>query len=48
MTSVRGETLVLIKVLCPSVGECQDSETGGCGLVSTGKWDGIEDFSEGK
>jgi hypothetical protein len=31
---MRGEALGLVKALCPSVGECQDRETGVIGLVS--------------
>jgi hypothetical protein len=37
-----------VKVLCPSIGECQDREVGVCGLVSRGRRDGTEGFSEGK
>jgi hypothetical protein len=36
-TSVGGETLGPVKVLCPSVGECQGLEAGVHGLVSKGK-----------
>jgi hypothetical protein len=45
---MRGEALGLVKVQCPSVGECQDREVGVCGLVSRGRGDGIGGFSEGK
>jgi hypothetical protein len=38
-----GEALGLVKVLCPSVGECQGQEVGMSGLVSRGRG-----FSEGK
>jgi hypothetical protein len=42
-----GEALGLVKVLCPSVGDCQGQEEGVGGLVSRG---GRRDrgFSEGK
>ena len=33
---MRGEALGLVKALCPSVGECQDREAGGGGLVTRG------------
>jgi hypothetical protein len=36
-TSVGGEALGSVKVLCPSVGECQDREAGVGRLVSRGK-----------
>jgi hypothetical protein len=29
------------KARCPSVGECQDREAGGSGLVSRGRGDGV-------
>jgi hypothetical protein len=35
-----GEALGLVKVLCPSVGECQGHEVGLGGLVSRGKGEG--------
>jgi hypothetical protein len=38
-----GEALGPVKVLCPSVGECQGQEVGASGLVSRGRG-----FSEGK
>jgi hypothetical protein len=36
------------KVGCPSIGEWQDREVGVGGLVSRGREDGIEGFSEEK
>jgi len=45
---MRGEALGLLKALCPSVGECQDRETGVGRLVSRRRGDGIGGFSEGK
>jgi hypothetical protein len=43
-----GEALGPMKVLCPSVGDCQGQEAGKDGLVSRGR--GIRDsgFSEGR
>jgi hypothetical protein len=43
-----GEALGSVKVLCPSVGECQDQEAGVGGLVSRGRGKGNTGFSEGK
>ena len=43
-----GEALDPVKVLCPSVGECQDREAGVGGLVSRGRGNGIWGFSEEK
>jgi hypothetical protein len=40
-TSMRGETFGLVKVLCPSVGGCQDREAGVNGLISRGMGDGM-------
>jgi hypothetical protein len=40
------EALGPVKVLCPSIGECQGQEAGG--LVSRGRWGGGRRFSEGK
>ena len=37
-----------MKVLCPSVGECQGQEEGVGGLRGRGRVEGIGDFSEGK
>ena len=36
-----------MKVLCPSVGECQDREEGVDGLVSRGRGGGIWGFQRG-
>jgi len=38
------ETLVLLKVLCPSIGECQGQEAGVGWLGSRGNGKGIGDF----
>jgi hypothetical protein len=45
-----GEALGPVKVLCRSVGECQDQEAGVGGLVSRGRGKGIVGgcFLEGK
>ena len=47
-----GEALGPVKVLCPSIGECQSSEVGVGGwmggLGSRGRWRGDWRFSEGK
>ena len=32
--SIGGETLGLMKIICPSTGECQGQEAGVCGLGS--------------
>jgi hypothetical protein len=40
-----GEVLGLVKVLCPSIGECQGQEEGVGGL---GREEGMGEFSEGK
>jgi hypothetical protein len=37
-----------LKVICPSVGNCQGQEEGVSGLVSKGRGEGIGDFSERK
>jgi hypothetical protein len=42
------EALDLVKVLCPSIGECQGQEVGLDGLVSRGRGEEIEGFSEWK
>jgi hypothetical protein len=39
-----GEALGLVKVLCPSIGECQGQEVGVGGLESRVKGEGIGDF----
>ena len=43
-----GEALGLVKVLCPSVGECQGHEVGLGGLVSRGRGDGVRGFFGGE
>jgi hypothetical protein len=43
-----GKALGPVKVLCPSIGDCQGQEAGVDGLVSRVRWEGIEEFSEGK
>ena len=43
-----GEALGPVKVLCPSVGECQDQEAGVGGLVSRGMGERIGGFRKGK
>ena len=47
-SSMGGEALGPVKVLCPSTGECQGQEAGVSGLVSRGKGGGDRAFSEGK
>jgi hypothetical protein len=42
-----GEALGPVKVLCPSVGECQDREMVVGGLVIRGKGYGIGGFQRG-
>jgi hypothetical protein len=42
-----GEALVPVKVLCPSIGECQSQDVGVGGLVSRGRGKGIKDFRKG-
>jgi hypothetical protein len=47
----REERVGPVKVLCPSVGESQDREVGGGGLISRGKegWDrGVSEGKPGK
>jgi hypothetical protein len=46
---MRGEALGPVKAQCPSVGECQDRETGVGGLVSKGQggWDGGGEVQRG-
>jgi hypothetical protein len=39
-----GEALGPVKVLYPSIGECQGQEAGVCGLVSSRRWEGIGIF----
>jgi hypothetical protein len=43
-----GEALGPVKVLCPSVGECQGQEEGVGGLGNRGRGGGDRGFSEGK
>jgi hypothetical protein len=45
--SMGGEALGLVKVIYPSVGECQGQEAGVGGLVSRGRWEGIGGFRRG-
>ena len=42
-----GEALGPVKVLCPSIGECQGQEEGVGGLGSRGRGEGIGDFRRG-
>jgi hypothetical protein len=44
---MREEALGPVKVLCPSVGECQGQEVRVGGLVSRGKEEGIGSFQRG-
>jgi hypothetical protein len=41
------EALVSLKVLCPSIEECQGQEVGVGGLVNRGKGEGIVGFWKG-
>ena len=43
-----GEALGPVKILCPSIGECQGQEAGVCGLGSRGKGEEDRGFSEWK
>jgi hypothetical protein len=43
-----GEGLGLMKILCPSIGECQGQEAGVGGLGSRGRGGGDRGFSERK
>jgi hypothetical protein len=45
--SQGGEALFPVKVLCPSIGECQGQEAGVGGLVSRGRGEGIVGFRRG-
>ena len=45
---MEGLALGPVKVLCPSIGECQGQEAGVCGLGSTGRGERIGDFLKGK
>jgi hypothetical protein len=42
-----GELLGPVKVLCPSIGECQGQEVGVIRLVSSGREEGIGGFQRG-
>ena len=42
-----GEALNLVKVICPSTGECQGQEVGVGRLGSRGRGEGIGDFQRG-
>ena len=42
-----GKALGSVKVLCPSIGECQVEEAGVGGLVSRGRGEGIGGFRRG-
>jgi hypothetical protein len=44
---VGGEDLGPVKVLCPSIGECQGQEAGEGGLVNKGRGEGIGGFWRG-
>jgi hypothetical protein len=41
---MEGEALGPVKVLCPSIGQCQDQEARVGGLVSRGRREKIEGF----
>jgi hypothetical protein len=46
---VGGETLGLVKVICPIIGDCQSQKAGVGGLVSRGQGGGSDrGFLEGK
>jgi hypothetical protein len=42
-----GEALDPVKVICPSIGECQGQESGVGGSGSSGRGKGIGDFGRG-
>jgi hypothetical protein len=44
---MRGKALGAVKVLCPSIGECQSQEVGVGELVSRRRGEGIGDFWRG-
>jgi hypothetical protein len=46
-SSMGGKALGPVKVLCPSVGECQGQEAGVGRLVSRGRGEGIGGFRRG-
>ena len=43
-----GEAFCLVKIICPSTGECQGQEGGVGALGSRGRWGTDRGFSEGK
>jgi hypothetical protein len=45
---VGREVLGLVKIIWPSIWQCQGQETGVCGLGSKGRVEGIGDFQRGK
>jgi hypothetical protein len=45
---VGGEALDPLKVICPTIGECQGQEAGVGGLVSRRRGEGIGGFWRGK
>ena len=45
-SSMRGEALGPVKVLCPSIGECQGQKVGVGGLVSRGREEVIGENQE--
>ena len=47
-SSIGGEALGSVKVLCPSIGEYQGQEAGVCVLLSRGRQEGIGAFLEEK
>jgi hypothetical protein len=47
-SSMGREALGPVKVLCPTIEECQGQEAGVVGFISRGRGRGIREFSEGK
>jgi hypothetical protein len=47
-SSMGGEVLSPVKVLCPNIGDCQDQEAEVSGLVSRERWGRDRGFSKGK
>jgi hypothetical protein len=43
-----GEAIVPVKILCPSIGDCQGQEAGVGRLVSSSRGKGIRGFSGGE
>jgi hypothetical protein len=41
---MEGEALGLVKIICPSIGECQGQKAGVGGLGNRGRGEGIVDF----